>query len=73
MPNSLPSAKVNTIFSAIKTGGDFFIAIRGIDPKKMPSRFIIINSYRITKSKIFFCYVYAKNNFGPPSQDVATA
>lgn len=57
MPNSLPSANVHTILSAIKTGGDFFIAIRSINPKKMPSIFIIINHYRITKTKMFFCYV----------------
>jgi len=57
MPNSLRSAKVHTILSAIKTGGDFFIAIRSINLTKMLSRYITINHYRITKTKMFFCYV----------------
>ena len=65
MSNSLRSAKVHTILSAIKTGGIFLIAIKDIDPKKMPPAYISINPYRKTKTKIFLCYIYAKNDFGP--------
>jgi len=73
MPDSLRSAKVHTILSAIKTSGDFFIAIRGIDPKKKPRGFITINTYRTTKTKILFCCFNAKNDFGPFPWDVRTA